>query len=60
MDTPWYVSQPHGKPFDLSLSDEEIYAFTKNMVEQNPSFKQQKDWQQTMQSKLEKVSATIK
>lgn len=59
MDTPWYVSQPNGKPFDLSMSDEEIHAFTKNMVEQNPSFTPQKDWQHKMQTKLEKVSANI-
>jgi catechol 2,3-dioxygenase len=59
MDTPWYVSQPHGKPFDLSLSDEEIYTFTKNLITNNPTFKNQDDWRTQMQEKLLQVNANI-
>jgi catechol 2,3-dioxygenase len=59
MDTPWYVSQPHGKPFDLSLSDEEIYTFTKNLITNNPTFKNQDDWRTQMQEKLLQVNTNI-
>ena len=52
LDTPWYVSQPHGKPFDLSKSDAEIYQLTENMIRDNPSFTPQSEWQASMLKKL--------
>jgi catechol 2,3-dioxygenase len=52
MDTPWHVAQPHGKPFDLSMSDEAIFEFTENLIKENPSFTPQEDWRQSMRTKL--------
>ena len=55
MDTPWHVAQPHGKPFDLSQSDEAIYAFTEAMIRDNPTFTDQKTWRTSMQDQLNKM-----
>jgi catechol 2,3-dioxygenase len=52
MDTPWHVAQPHGKPFDLSQTDEQIYAFTKELIEENPTFTTQADWRSKMSSQI--------
>ena len=59
MDTPWYVPQPHGKPFDLSWSDEEIYTYTQSLIENNPDYASQQAWQNKMQTKIKKVSSSI-
>ena len=56
MDTPWHVAQPHGKPFDLSLSDAEIYAFTENLIKENPSFSSHEEWKKSMSSKLDAIN----
>jgi len=56
MDTPWHVPQPHGKPFDLSLSDQEIYEYTENLIKENPSFSSQEAWRKTMSSKLDSLN----
>ncbi len=52
MDTPWHVSQPHGKPFDLSLSNEQIYTLTEDLIKDNPSFSSQEDWRREMQLRI--------
>ena len=52
MDTPWHVSQPHGKPFDLSLSNEQIYTLTEDLIRDNPSFSSQEDWRREMQLRI--------
>lgn len=52
MDTPWHVAQPHGKPFDLSKSDAEIFAATEELIRDNPTFKQQDTWRSEMRQKL--------
>ncbi len=44
LDTPWHVSQPHGVPFDLSLSDSEIESWTLNHVKDNPTFLNRDAW----------------
>ena len=38
LDTPWYVTQPHGDPLDLARSDEEIWAETERAVRADPTF----------------------
>ena len=35
-DTPWHTRQPIRGPLDFSLTDEEIYAATKKLVDQAP------------------------
>ncbi len=44
IDTPWYVVQPHGKPLDLSLSDEEIERNTEAAARADPSFRPLAEW----------------
>ena len=36
--TPWYVPQPHGHPFDLSLSNDEIMELTEAHCKEDPGF----------------------
>ena len=44
LDTPWYVSQPYGKPLDLTLSDDEIWSRTEAMVKADPTFMPRDQW----------------
>ncbi|MFM8548290.1 MAG: VOC family protein [Betaproteobacteria bacterium] len=44
LDTPWHVTQPHGVPFDLSKSDDEIHAWTLGYVKSDPSFMPRELW----------------
>lgn len=37
-DTPWHVQQPQGKPWDPSLSDEELARWTQETFEKEPGF----------------------
>lgn len=50
--TPWYVSQPYGKPIDFSLSDEEIHNKTKREVEKNPTFMPASAYRAQLRQKL--------
>jgi catechol 2,3-dioxygenase len=36
--TPWYIPQPHGHPFDLDRSDEEIIRQTEAHCRESPDF----------------------
>ena len=38
LDTPFHVPQPHGKPLDLSKSDEEILRETEAACRKDPGF----------------------
>ena len=38
IDTPWHVAQPQGKPLDLSLSNDEIVAWTQETFGSEPGF----------------------
>jgi len=42
--TPWYVSQPAGKPMNLELSDEDILAQVEREVHADPSFMSREAW----------------
>ena len=44
LDTPWYVSQPHGDPLDLDEADEAIWAQTERVVRSDPSFMPAEEW----------------
>ena len=37
-DTPWHVQQPQARPWDTSLSDRELHAWTKAEFEKEPGF----------------------
>jgi catechol 2,3-dioxygenase-like lactoylglutathione lyase family enzyme len=44
LDTPWYVSQPHGDPLDIDLDDAAIWADTERIVRNDPSFMPVAEW----------------
>lgn len=44
LDTPWYVSQPHGDPLDLDQDDDAIWAQTERVVHTDPSFMPVEEW----------------
>jgi catechol 2,3-dioxygenase len=46
LDTPWYVSQPHGDPLDLEQPDDVIWAETERIVRADPSFMPVAQWSQ--------------
>jgi catechol 2,3-dioxygenase len=50
LDTPWYVSQPHGDPLDLDHSDAQIWAETERVVRADPSFQPVEQWSASFRS----------
>lgn len=53
VDSPWYTPQPCGEPFDLSLSDEEIYRQTEAMVRARPGFEPAEPWRARLAAKIQ-------
>lgn len=45
LDMPFYISQPHGDPLDLSQSDETILRETEAICRSDPSFMPIAEWQ---------------
>ena len=45
MDTPFYITQPHGDPLDLSQDDETILRETEAICRQDPTFMPLAQWQ---------------
>ncbi|MFM9970678.1 MAG: VOC family protein [Burkholderiales bacterium] len=52
MDTPWYVSQPHGDALDLSLSNDEIFKQTETMCMKDEHFMPVREWETKMRRDL--------
>lgn len=50
--TPWYVTQPHGHPFDLSQTNEEIMAMTEAHCREDPGFMTAAEWEAKMAVKM--------
>jgi catechol 2,3-dioxygenase-like lactoylglutathione lyase family enzyme len=46
LDTPWYVTQPHGDPLNLTDSDDEIWTQTERVCRADPTFMPVDEWQQ--------------
>jgi catechol 2,3-dioxygenase len=44
VDTPFYVSQPHGDPLDLEKSDDELMRETEAICRADPSFMPLDEW----------------
>lgn len=44
LDTPWYVTQPHGNPLDLEQGDEAIWAQTERVCRADPTFMPVAEW----------------
>jgi catechol 2,3-dioxygenase len=53
LDTPWHVSQPHGRPFDLSSPDAEIEAFTQALIQDQKTFASREQWMRTQAAALQ-------
>ena len=52
VDTPWYVTQPYGVPYDITLPDEAIARFTEDLIKDDPSFKSLDQWRGDFTIKL--------
>jgi len=57
IDTPFYITQPHGDPLDLSKSDEEIFLETEAVCRKDPTFKLLADWQAEFRAKAPQRAA---
>lgn len=44
VDTPWYITQPHRTPMDLTRPIPEIVATTEALCRADPSFQMMSDW----------------
>jgi len=51
VDMPFYVSQPHGDPLDLSKDDETLMRETEDICRHDPSFMPLAQWQAQFASK---------
>jgi catechol 2,3-dioxygenase len=51
LDTPFYVSQPHGDPLDLSRSDEDIMRETESSCRADPTFLPVAQWEANFQAR---------
>ena len=52
-DSPWYVSQPHGDPFDPEAPTPQILAATEAVVRQDPGFMPVEEWRERLRAQLE-------
>lgn len=59
VDSPWYVEQPLIEPLDLSQSDEEIHARTKEAYSGSPSFRPAEEWQAEFGEKLKAAGLPV-
>jgi catechol 2,3-dioxygenase-like lactoylglutathione lyase family enzyme len=48
VDSPWFIHQPCGEPFDLSASDDEILAHTEAFCREQPGFEPYDSWRARM------------
>ena len=48
LDTPFHVPQPHGAPFDLMASDDEIMRWTEDHCRADPGFMMMDDYKKKM------------
>ncbi len=53
VDSPWYTPQPCGEPFDLSLSDEDIYRQTEAMCRARPGFEDAAPWRARLAARIQ-------
>jgi catechol 2,3-dioxygenase len=53
VDSPWYTPQPCGEPFDLDLSDEDIYRQTEAMCRGRPGFEMAGPWRARLATKIQ-------
>ena len=51
LDTPWYVSQPHGDPLDIDQDDAAIWLDTERIVRTDPSFMPAEEWRRRFEAR---------
>lgn len=56
IDTPWYVPQPMRIPVDLSLRDDQLWAWIEERVRALPGFKPRAEWQADIERKLARAT----
>jgi catechol 2,3-dioxygenase len=52
-DSPWYVSQPHGDPFDPEAPTEQIVTETEVACRNDPDFMPVEQWRERLRAQLE-------
>ena len=52
VDTPWYIDQPFGVPFDIALDDEAIHRFTEDLIKDEPGFRPLSEWRRAFTAGL--------
>lgn len=52
-DSPWYISQPHGDPFNPEDPTERLMAQTEAVCRQDPDFMTVEEWRAKVRAKLE-------
>ncbi len=56
LDTPYYVSQPHGDPLDLDKTDDELWRETEATCRADPSFMLVKGWQEKFVAETQRTA----
>ena len=56
IDTPWYVPQPMRIPVDLSLPDDQLWAWIEERIRALPGFKPRAEWQADIERKLARAN----
>ncbi len=52
IDTPWYVPQPFRIPLDLSMPDDQLWAWAEERARATPGFKPRAEWKAEIEKKL--------
>lgn len=51
-DTPWYCDQPMVIPMDLSLPDDELWAWVEQTVKKLPGYKPVEEWREEIKRRM--------
>ena len=52
VDTPWYIDQPFGVPFDITLDDAALRRFTEELIRDKPGFRPLSEWRESFTARL--------
>ena len=52
IDTPWYCRQPLRIPMDMSLSDDELWAWAEREVRKQPGYQPVEEWRSALARKM--------
>ena len=57
VDTPWYIPQPYRIPIDLSMPDEELWAWAETHARSIPGFMTRAEWRAGLEKKIAQAGA---